>query len=154
MGFVSKCRKMPRAHDFLWYFNVPSCWANWYILPISGAIKGGFTDWLCADKVYQNYDRAGAKDRVRVLQTLNSDYFQQGQEYLIWFRKVAEGKAADLKSVVSFRKKEDDWDFDKIETALGLKPQGKKSRLSHFIPEAGKYCWTSNSSLCLMLKNE
>ncbi len=128
-GFRFKVPKDAKGADFLWYFNVPSCWANWYILPISGAIKGGFTDWLCADKVYQNYDRAGAKDRVRVLQTLNSDYFQQGQEYLIWFRKVAEGKAADLKSVVSFRKKEDDWDFDKIETALGLKPQGAKEQV-------------------------
>jgi len=123
-GFRFRVPKDAGNADLIWYFNAPENWGNWYIMPLSGEVSGGFTSWLDADKVYKKLDIVGEKKRIRILQSLDSDYFKSGKEYLIWFRKVKKGESNQkLRGVISFATKKDDWDYENIEKFLKLEPK-------------------------------
>lgn len=112
--------------DFVWYFNAPQNWANWFIVPVTGDFEGGFLNWLNADRLYSDLDKPQEKNRTRALQTLDSSYFKPGGEYILWFRQVSpdEGAAPDLRAVYRFVARpaaEGKWDHDSIEKALKLK---------------------------------
>jgi hypothetical protein len=125
--------------DLVWYFNAPTNWGNWYIMPLSGEVTGGFTEWLNGDKVYKNIDIAGEENRIRILQTLNSDYFKEGKEYIIWFRKVDKAKEnGKLRGVISFVTKKDEWDYENIENALKLKQQKALFQVEELKSRGGK----------------
>ncbi|QJE96723.1 toxin-antitoxin system YwqK family antitoxin [Luteolibacter luteus] len=122
-GFRFRCPELGEGKDFVWYFNVPKHWGNWYILPVEGKPGQAFKGWLDGDKLYTGFDKAAEKDRLRILQTLTGEYFKPGAEYIMWFRKTGEGDASDLRGTVAFAKKEkgDSWDHDAVEKALALK---------------------------------
>jgi len=138
-GFRFKFPKDANDADLIWYFNAPENWGNWYILPLSGEIAGGFSSWLDADKVYKNYDNTGEKSRLRILQTLESDYFKKGQEYLIWFRKVKnKGSNNKLRGVICLAKKNEDWNYKNIEKSLKLKPKNAVCQVEALGSRGGK----------------
>lgn len=109
--------------DFVWYFNAPSAWGQWYILPATGSPAPGFTRWLNADQVYEGFDTAGETGRLRVAQTLAGSYFQPGREYLLWFRRVRAGGDDTLRGAMAFRRARSEWKLADVEGALALKPQ-------------------------------
>ncbi|WP_193212177.1 toxin-antitoxin system YwqK family antitoxin [Luteolibacter marinus] len=121
-GFRFKFDGDPEKLDFIWYFNAPENWSNWYILPVSGEAGQAFRGWLDGDKVYRDLDKPGEKDRLRVLQTLTGDYFTKGAEYVVWFRQVKKGGSADLRGLAMLADRNKTWDHDDIEEALALKP--------------------------------
>jgi hypothetical protein len=113
------------GRDFVWYFNVPENWSNWYVIPAEGEVEGGFRDWLNADKVYQGLDVAQEKGRMRVLQTLDGNYFTPGKDYVFWFRQEAAGGDAELRVVLNFATRPADdkkWEHENLEKVLKLKP--------------------------------
>lgn len=139
-GFRFKMPEGAGGEDFVWYFNVPNEWAHWYILPLEGAFKHGFKNWLDADKVYEQFDPDPAKEsgRRRVLQTLNADYFQAGREYLIWFRRARAGGDGELRGVMAFAKPAEEWDAAQFERVLGLKPQPAAAQVAGLRSRGGQ----------------
>ncbi|MDB6007694.1 MAG: hypothetical protein JWR15_4681 [Prosthecobacter sp.] len=129
--------------DFVWYFNAPKNWGNWYIIPAAGDFEGGFEDWLNADKLYRDLDKPQEKDRTRALQTLDKSYFKAGAEYILWFRQVKpdDGAATDLRAVFRFvarpgGKKE--WDHASIEKALKLKDAPDADQVAELNSRGGR----------------
>lgn len=113
------------GRDFIWYFNSPKHWGNWFIIPAEGDFEGGFQGWLNGDKAYRALDNPGETNRLRVLQSLDHGYFQPGKEYILWFRKVGEGKPSELRgslALVSRPADAPEWNHAAIEQALKLKP--------------------------------
>lgn len=132
-GFRFKCPAVPEKSDFVWYFNAPENWGNWYILPVTGKPEEAFKGWIEGDKVYEKYDEAGEDERLRILQTLKGKYFTEGTEYIIWFRKTEEGKSSDFRGTMAFVEKEEAWEHESIEEALHLKiasPEDQVAELS------------------------
>lgn len=121
-GFRFRCPELAEGTDFVWYFNAPTNWGNWYIFPVEGKPGQAFRNWLDADKLYETFDQSGSVGRLRILQTLKGSYFKPGQEYIMWFRRTEEGKGTQLQGIAAFAKGEDSWDHDDIEKALKLKP--------------------------------
>lgn len=114
------------GRDFVWYFNAPQNWSNWYIVPVKGDFPDGFRNWLHADRLYSGFDKPREKNRTRALQTLDSSYFKPGAEYILWFHQVGpdQDAPADLRAVFRFAAKPADdkkWNHDSIEKALKLK---------------------------------
>lgn len=124
-GLVFKAPEKLRERDFIWYFNAPEGWANWYILPLGDEPKQGFKNWINADKVYAEFDRVGEADRFRALQTLDGSYFEAGKEYVLWFRKTDGAEPGELRLCAAFADpgKKAEWDHISLEGALKLKPQ-------------------------------
>ncbi len=120
-GFRFRCPDGIEAKDFVWYFNAPTSWGNWYIIPVKGEAKQAFRDWLDADKLYLPFDKSSEKERTRILQTLDGSYFKAGEEYIMWFRKVGDKGSAALRGIAAFAKKNDSWDSPDVEKALSLK---------------------------------
>ncbi len=121
-GFRFTCPADVAGRDYVWYFNAPSSWANWYILPVEEEPGQAFRDWLDGDKMYQPFDKAGEKERHRILQTLKGSYFKPGAEYLMWFRNHGKGPRQMLRGTIAFSKPDGDWDHDAMEKALSLSP--------------------------------
>lgn len=110
--------------DMIWYFNAPGQWGNWYILPVKGGFKPAFKDWTDADRLYEKFDVIDEDNQLRVLQNLEAGYFEPGQEYIMWFRRVHEGGDDHLRGRLMFAKApEDGWDESTYEEALALEPQ-------------------------------
>lgn len=122
-GFRFRCPELEEGKDFVWYFNAPKDWGNWYILPVEGKPGQAFKGWLDGDKLYTTFDKGPEKDRLRILQTLDGSYFKPGAEYIMWFRKTGESETGDLRGTAAFAKKDEDdsWDHDALEKALALK---------------------------------
>jgi len=131
-GIFFKAPEEIRDRDFIWYFNAPEGWANWYIVPLEEDVKQGFSNWLTADKVYGELDKAGEKERFRTLQTLKGSYFEPGQEYVIWFRKVGEVKPGEARLRIAFGKPKEEgkWKHEELEKALGLKPASAEEQVA------------------------
>lgn len=132
-GFRFTAPEVPEGADFVWYFNAPGPWGNWYILPVEGKPGQAFRNWLDGDKLYEPFDKGGEKERVRILQTLRGDYFTKGAEYLMWFRKTSAGEDGSLRGRAAFAKKKDaegSWDHDEIEKALKLKPAAVEEQVA------------------------
>jgi len=131
-GLFFKAPEELEGKDFIWYFNAPEDWANWYIVPLDGDVKQAFRNWLIGDKVYQGFDKAGEKGRFRVLQTLDGSYFEPGKEYAIWFRKMGDAKPGEIRLRVGFAKPEEDgkWEYEELEKALGLEPQSSEAQVA------------------------
>lgn len=113
------------GRDFVWYHNAPESWGTWYIVPVEGEVGDGFRNWLHGDKVYEDLDKAGEKDRRRALQSLDGSYFKPGADYILWFQHTGPGHANDLRAVFHFApkpKEDDEWDHETLEKALKLKP--------------------------------
>ncbi|WP_395742553.1 toxin-antitoxin system YwqK family antitoxin [Prosthecobacter sp.] len=114
------------GRDLVWYFNVPGNWSTWYIVPVSGDFGRGFRNFMRADRLYAGLDKPQEKNRMRVLQSLDSSYFKPGGEYILWFRreKSADDAASDMRAVFRFvaRPKADkEWNRESVEKALKLK---------------------------------
>lgn len=137
-GFRFRCPELPEGADFVWYFNAPQNWGNWYIMPVEGKPGTAFRSWLDADKVYEPYDRETEPNRLRILQILDGGYFKSGKEYLMWFRKTAEGADNTLRGTAAFAKGKDSWDHDAIEKALSLKAAPPKEQVAALKSRGGK----------------
>ncbi len=129
--------------DFVWYFNAPQNWANWFIVPVTGDFEGGFRNWLNADRLYSDLDKPQENNRMRVLQTLDSSYFKPGAEYILWFRQVSpkEDAATDLRAVYRFATRPADkkkWDHDSIEKALKLKDAPPADQVAELNSRGGR----------------
>ncbi|MDP4898373.1 MAG: hypothetical protein NWR03_11410 [Akkermansiaceae bacterium] len=111
-----------KGKDFVWYFNVPEGWSNWYILPLDKEVKAGFRNWVIADKFYEGLDKPWEKNRFRTMQVLEGGYFEPGAEYVLWFRRMHEKSKGKLRVRAAFSKSVKDWDHEAFEKALGLKP--------------------------------
>ncbi|MEK7952987.1 toxin-antitoxin system YwqK family antitoxin [Luteolibacter soli] len=120
-GFRFRCPELPEGTHFVWYFNAPKDWGNWYIVPVEGEPGQAFKGWLEGDKYYETFDKVAEKDRLRILQTLAGSYFTAGKDYLMWFRKTGESPDAALRGTATFAKGDNDWDHEAVEKALGLK---------------------------------
>lgn len=131
------------GRDFVWYFNAPTAWGNWFIVPAAGDFEGGFKNWIDADILYRDHDKAQEKKRQRVLQTLDGAYFEPGRDYLLWFRRVEDdaGQDKEVRVVFDFVPKPADkkkWDADAIDKALGLKPAGVAAQVAHLGSRGGR----------------
>ncbi|MFO1439301.1 MAG: hypothetical protein U1F81_13365 [Verrucomicrobiaceae bacterium] len=131
------------GRDFVWYFNGPTEWGNWFIVPVSGEFDGGFKNWIDADILYREHDRAQEKDRQHVLQTLDGSYFEPGRDYFLWFRRVDDDAAQNKEVRVVFdfvRKpaKQKEWDAEAIEKALGLKHAAAADQVAHLGSRGGR----------------
>lgn len=129
--------------DFIWFFNAPESWSNWFIIPVSGDFEGGFRNWLDADKLYSGLDKPQEKDRKRTLQTLDRSYFKPGAEYILWFRQVDPSATThmDLRAVFRFATKPADkkkWDHDSIEEALQLKDAPDEDQVAQLESRGGR----------------
>ncbi len=132
-GFRFTAPEIPEGADFVWNFNAPKGWGNWYILPVEGKPGQAFRSWLEGDKLYQTFDKAGEKERLRILQTLTGSYFKPGAEYLMWFRKVSGDGEGALRGRAAFAKRKEGknpWDYDEIEKALQLKPAAPEDQVA------------------------
>ncbi len=120
--------------DLVWAFSIPPSWRQWYILPASGAPKRGFEKWFDADRAYSGL--AGSATRPITLQTLAADYFEPGQEYLLWFSQTKHtADAATLKLSLRFvspRPENEPWDNPSIETALKLETAPVAEQAAYF----------------------
>jgi hypothetical protein len=121
-GFRFRCPEDVTDRDFVWYFNAPAAWGEWYILPLDGEPGRAFKDWIDADRLYRPFDKPSEKDRLRILQTLDGGYFKPGGEYIMWFRNTGKSGAGSLRGIAAFPAENDSWDADGIEKALSLKP--------------------------------
>ncbi len=121
-GFRFRCPESVGEKDFVWYFNAPEAWGNWYIVPVEGEPTQAFRGWFDGDQLYQDFDRVAEKERLRILQTLDGDYFKPGAEYLMWFRKTGEGDSSSLRGMAAFVEENESWDHDDVEKALALHP--------------------------------
>jgi len=141
-GFRFTAPKNAKNLDFIWYFNAPAEWGNWYIFPVKGEAKNAFRDWLVADKVYQKFDADGVENRERILQSLSAGYFKGGAEYIMWFRQVreVEGQKAGgrLAGRFGFKKKSEKWDYKEFEQALGLKPKSAEAQVKALGSRGGR----------------
>jgi hypothetical protein len=136
-GFRFRCPDGVSGNDFVWYFNVPKSWGNWYILPVEGEPEKAFRSWMNGDKLYQNFDKSGEKDRQRILQTLDGAYFKPGAEYLMWFRKVGDEKSGKLAGTATFTGKKESWDHNGVEKALSLKPAPAEDQVAELHSRGG-----------------
>lgn len=136
-GFRFRCPELPEKADFVWYFNAPESWGQWYILPVEGKPEQAFKNWLNGDKLYEPHDKAGGKERLRVLQTLDGNYFTAGREYLMWFKQSAEAADSTLRGAAAFAETEDSWDHDAVEEALGLKPAAPEEQVAALSSRGG-----------------
>lgn len=136
-GFRFKAPKDVEDYDFVWYFNAPKSWANWYLCPLEGAFERSFTSWLDADKLYKQFDRSGEEKRIRTLQTLDAGYFEAGKEYIMWFRKMDEGNGR-LSGRLTFKKSEEKWDHPEIEKALKLRAMPLNAQVQELKSRGGK----------------
>lgn len=121
-GFRFRCPEDIKGRDFVWYFNAPGTWGEWYVLPAEGEPGRAFNDWIDADRLYQSFDRPAEKDRTRILQTLDGDYFKPGGDYIMWFRNTGKPGPGELRGIAAFPEKIESWDADDVEKALSLKP--------------------------------
>ena len=141
-GVRFKAPQKLKDRDFVWYFNGPTSWGNWFIIPAEGECEGGFKNWMNADCLYQEHDKAGEKERHRILQTLDGSYFESGREYVLWFRRVADDKGKDraLRLVMGFPLRPDgeEWDADTAEKALKLVPAPVPEQVAHLSSRGGQ----------------
>lgn len=126
------------GRDFIWYFNAPEGWANWYIVPLEGEVKQGFQNWLTADKVYKDLDKDGEKERMRALQTLDGSYFEPGKEYALWFRNALKAKPGEVRFKIAFAKPEEEWKHEELEKALGLEAASAQTQVAALESLGGK----------------
>jgi hypothetical protein len=56
-GFRFRCPEGIDGRDFVWYFNAPEGWGNWYITPVEGEPAQAFKSWLDGDKLYLPFDK-------------------------------------------------------------------------------------------------
>ncbi len=129
--------------DFVWYFNAPQNWTNWFIVPVTGDFEGGFRNWLNADRLYDGLDKPQEKNRMRVLQTLDRSYFKPGAEYILWFRQVSpeETSSTDLRAVFRFAARPADkkkWDHESIEKVLKLKDAPDADQVAELDSRGGR----------------
>jgi hypothetical protein len=138
-GFRFRCPELPEGTDFVWYFNAPRSWGNWYIFPVEGKPGQAFRNWLDGDKLYEPFDESGAKDRLRILQTLEGGYFESGREYIMWFRRTGDGGGDNtLRGIAVFAASEKSWDHDDIEKALKLKPAPAAAQVAELKSRGGE----------------
>ena len=132
--------------DFVWYFNAPTDWGQWYIMPSEGKPERAFRTWVDGDKVYQKFDELGETGRTRILQTLGQSYFQPNREYIMWFREVNEGgtKPQTLRATFAFAQREKEgeagehWEAEEIEEALGLVPHPAEEQVAVLNSRGGR----------------
>lgn len=139
-GFRFRCPELKEGMDFVWYFNAPAAWGNWYIIPVEGKPGQAFKGWMDGDKLYTGLDEAGEKDRLRILQTLDGDYFKAGSEYIIWFRRTGGDDAGVVRGTARFAKSEHedgDWDHDAVEEALDLKEAPPEDQVAALASKGG-----------------
>ena len=129
-GFRFRCPENIKDRDFVWYFNTPGNWGEWYIVPVEGEPGRAFNDWIDADRLYQTFDRPAEKDRTRILQTLDGAYFKPGGDYIMWFRNTGKPGAGELRGIAAFSEKRDSWDADDVEKALSLKSAPAEDQVS------------------------
>ncbi|GHC52538.1 hypothetical protein [Roseibacillus persicicus] len=122
-GFRFVAPKNSGKLDFVWYFNAPGHWKGWYLCPVEGDFRRSFKSWLKGDKVYEGVDGKAEEGRLRILQTLQAGYFEEGKEYVMWFSRNEEGEDSPVKGKIAFMPaKGERWDYEAIEDALGLVP--------------------------------
>ena len=121
-GFRFKCPEEIPGKDFVWYFNAPEHWGNWYIFAVEGKPGQAFRNWIDANKIYSPFDKSPEKKRLRILQTLGGGYFKPGGEYLMWFRKMGDGADTSLRGTAAFAGEREKWDHEDVEKALKLRP--------------------------------
>ncbi|MGV3658791.1 MAG: toxin-antitoxin system YwqK family antitoxin [Prosthecobacter sp.] len=129
------------GRDFVWYHNAPDSWGTWYIVPVAGEVDDGFRNWLRADKVYEDLDKAGEKGRARRLQTLDGSYFKPGADYILWFQHTDVGGPDELRAVFHFAPKpkdEKDWDHESLEKALKLKAAPPAEQVKQLASKGGE----------------
>ena len=136
-GFRFKAPEGSDTTDFVWYFNAPSDWSNWYLCPMEGEFERNFGSWLEADQLYKQFDRIHEKQRHRTLQTLGSGYFKPGKEYIMWFRQVGKGKGR-LTGRLALKESKDKWEHDDIEKALKLKKMPLEAQVRELNSRGGK----------------
>ncbi|MCH8156303.1 MAG: hypothetical protein IID18_00880, partial [Nitrospinae bacterium] len=127
-----------KGKDLVWYFNAPTEWGNWYIIPVEGKPGDGFRGWLNGDKIYQTFDVSREKKRVRILQTLSGENLKPGKSYILWFRRVLGSSGGKLRGCISFVKKSEDWDYESIEKVLGLKPGDVAAQVAQLDSKGGR----------------
>lgn len=138
-GVYFKAPDTVESMDFVWYFNAPENWANWYILPLEGDVKQAFKDWLYGDLLYKDFDKAGEKDRFRALQTLDGSYFEMGKEYVLWFRRLDDAKPGELRLKAVFAEPEEGkWGHEELEKALSLKPKASAAQIAELDSLGGR----------------
>ncbi len=140
-GFRFRCPELEEGTDFVWYFNAPESWGNWFIVPVEEKPGQAFRGWLDGDKLYSGIDKAGEKERLRILQTLDGDYFKPGAEYIIWFRKTGDEDKGSLRATAAFAKPEDkdgEWDHEAVEKALGLKQAPPEDQVAALSSKGGR----------------
>tara|TARA_R100000027_G_scaffold61554_5_gene53004 strand:- start:10808 stop:12121 length:1314 start_codon:yes stop_codon:yes gene_type:complete len=120
-GFRFTAPENADSMEFVWYFNAPNSWANWYLCPAKGEFKPSFRSWLPADKLYEKFDESYGDDRFRTLQTLESGYFVPGEEYILWFRQMEKDNGT-VSGRILLTESEEEWDYATIEEILELHP--------------------------------
>lgn len=137
-GILLRCPSIPAGADFIWYFNAPMGWGNWYIVPVEGTPDPAFRTWFDGDKLYDPFDRPGESGRLRILQTLYGSYFTAGKDYILWFRKAGGEGGESLRGTAGFAVPERVWDHDSAEKALGLSALPPETQVEALGSRGGK----------------
>lgn len=125
------------AREMVWAFSVPPAWANWYILPATGSMKG-FQNWLDADRLYEELPATLACPAH--LQTLDADNFKPGETYVLWFHtEQPSPAAATLSGMINFLPpSKGEWKIEDIEKTLDLKTAKMESQATYFKSRGAK----------------
>jgi len=137
-GFRFKVPQGVADLDFVWYFNAPENWGNWYLCPVEGEFETSFTSFLNAVKVYKKFDEAGKADRFRVLQSLSSGYFKEGKEYIMWFRNSEASGVGKVSGRLKFHKAKEKWEHKEIVKALSLEAASLEDQIKELKSVGGK----------------
>jgi hypothetical protein len=76
-----------------WAFIFPANLIEWYIIPVTGEMDGGFKKFFVADAKEILGAKAPERAEHLVLQSLGAADLKPGGEYLLWFRFVDEKPA-------------------------------------------------------------
>ncbi len=126
--------------DFIWYFSAPPEYSNWYIVPGEGPYQPGFETFLVEQMLFQHEKGLDAK-RIRLKQSLRSTYFEEGETYVIWFKRTKTGRGPStdkvLSVVMAFRPPKGRWTRENINKALKLVPSPAEVQVRHLNSRGG-----------------
>ncbi len=92
----------PGAKQLSWAFVTSTGYAQWYILPRSGAMTG-FETYHTEDVSHFPRLHNAAYDGSLTLQSLPDGALTPGREYLIWFAETAGGPLCSVAAALTFR---------------------------------------------------
>ena len=126
-GFQITAPKDLGNRDFVWYFNAPNAWGKWYILPKKGEYKPGFKNFSSGDLIYKEIDKVDDEGRYRIFQSLDNSYFEPGETYVIWFKRLEQTELDEVRGAFGFYELpktniETGWAIPQIEESLKLQP--------------------------------